>query len=398
MLLPTLAAFAVLALAAASAGAKRWPLADAQATCRTFYADVYAATTTNVDLASVLGPPPATQQALVQSSLDQFAAGSTVAARLAAAPSTSVSGAYALFFEYCAPASGNVTGVFQTHHGLVGTAGYWNVLLDNKTDNSFAESAAAAGWATLSYDRLGVGRSAKPDGTQTVQMSFEIAQSISTATALRSGNLSDVGAFDVVVGVGHSYGSNLLAGVAGVAPAAFDALVLTGFTANATAALGPLGIAAFQSTVAAVAYPARFGGDAHDYVITPSVSADQMAFFHYPNYTQSALAQFTATKGEYTLGQQNTVASSLSLDRTRFTHPVLVLTGARDAPYCAADCLVTSLGGARTQLDTARALFPGVPESEFETAVVPDTGHGINYHETAYQAYQQIMAFVSAHV
>jgi hypothetical protein len=43
----------------------------------------------------------------------------------------------------------------------------------------------------------------------------------------------------------------------------------------------------------------------NNYVITPSVSADQMGFFHYPNYTQAALDAFTTGKGEYTLGQQS---------------------------------------------------------------------------------------------
>jgi hypothetical protein len=45
--------------------------------------------------------------------------------------------------------------------------------------------------------------------------------------------------------------------------------------------LGPLGLAGFQSTIASVAYPDRFGGLANDYVITPSVSNDQQGFFQY---------------------------------------------------------------------------------------------------------------------
>lgn len=40
---------------------------------------------------------------------------------------------------------------------------------------SFANAAAVAGWATLSYDRLGTGRSAHPDGTNVVQIGYEIA-------------------------------------------------------------------------------------------------------------------------------------------------------------------------------------------------------------------------------
>ena len=77
-------------------------------------------------------------------------------------------------------------------------------IASGRTDNSFAESAAAAGWATLSYDRLGVGRSAHPDGTQVVQIPYEIAQSEVIAGKLRDGSLGNgVPGFDKVVGVGH---------------------------------------------------------------------------------------------------------------------------------------------------------------------------------------------------
>ncbi|WVR03773.1 hypothetical protein IAU60_000768 [Kwoniella sp. DSM 27419] len=370
------------------------------ANCRDFYADITAQTDQNIDLASVIGGPPPNQQVLVESSIRQFAAGSDVMAQIQAADKIPVNGTYSLWFEYCEPKNGNATGVFQTIHGLVGNAGYWNVHLDNSPNNSFAESAAAAGWATLSYDRLGVGRSAKPDGTNVVQISYEAAQAVAISEALRAGSLSDVPAYDTVVGVGHSYGSNLLTGVASIAPTAFDALVLTGFTNNAT--MGPLGLFAFQSTIANVAYPDRFASDANDYVITPNVYVDQTGFFHYPNYTNSSLQMFTTSKGEYTLGQQNTISAPIMLPRDNFTAPVMVVTGEYDAPYCAGNCTVTSLTSSSsnssgsstpTQLDSAKDLYPGV--TQFQTYMVPDTAHGINYHTTAYMAYQQIIQFIS---
>jgi hypothetical protein len=48
----------------------------------------------------------------------------------------------------------------------------------------------------------------------------------------------------------------------------------------------------------------------------------------------------------------------------------------------AADCLVSSLGGNKTQLDTARPLFPSVADADFATYVVPATGHGINFRKS----------------
>jgi len=185
--------------------------------------------------------------------------------------------------------------------------------------------------ATLSYDRLGVGKSAHPNGIQTVQINYEIAQSIAIAEHLRSGSFPNIPAFDTIVGVGHSYGSNLLAGLASVGPETFDQIVLTGFSNNVTS--GPLGLAGFESTLARVAYPDRFPYGS-DYISTPSVSIDQKEFFHYPNYTEDALELFTTTKGEYTIGQVNSIAATIPLDRSNFTKPTFVITGNNDAPYC----------------------------------------------------------------
>ena len=119
------------------------------ATCRSFYADIYAEAS-NVDLASVIGGTyvsfltrlfrendsltahnsPTNQQVLVQSEVDEFAAGSTVMKQIMEAPKIDVSGNYEFYFEYCEPVDGNVKGVFQTHHGIVANAGYWNVELE----------------------------------------------------------------------------------------------------------------------------------------------------------------------------------------------------------------------------------------------------------------------------
>ena len=186
--------------------------------------------------------------------------------------------------------------------------------------------------ATLSYDRLGVGRSAHPDGIQVVQISYEIAEFAAIARMLRAGSFSGIPAFSTVVGVGHSYGSNLLVGLASTTPDILNATVLTGFTNNATS--GPLGLAGFDSTLANVAYPARFSELSNAYVITPSVSADQQEFFHHPNYTQTALELFTTTKGEYSIGQLDSISGVLALPRKEYKKPTFVITGNNDAPFC----------------------------------------------------------------
>ncbi|WVF65825.1 hypothetical protein IAT40_000562 [Kwoniella sp. CBS 6097] len=364
-----------------------------RANCTSFFADITASTDGNIDLVSIIGEPPENQQALVERRIQLSAAGSTINEQIFTAPHVHVEGTHSLYFEYCAPSAGEIKGLFQTHHGLVSNSGYWNLNIDGSYDYSFAESAAAAGWATLSYDRLGVGHSAKPDGTNIVQNPFEMAQAIAIAEQLRQGGPPVAGTHSKIVGVGHSYGSGTLVGVASIAPNTFDALVLTGYTANAT--MGPLGLAGMNPTMANVAYPDRFGSEPNDYVTTAEVSADQALFFHYPNYTQSALDLFVKTKGEWTLGQQNTAPFHFFYDRSQYVNPVLVVNGEYDAPFCASNCNIQAgdVEGSN-QLDTVKGLFPSI--DRFETYLVPDTAHGINLHPTAHESYHRIIDFANS--
>ena len=186
--------------------------------------------------------------------------------------------------------------------------------------------------ATLAYDRLGIGQSAHPDGIDVVQSTYEAAQSIVIASMLRAGQFSGIPSFDTVVGIGHSYGSAMLVLNSIFAPDIFNASVLTGFSGNATA--GPLGVPGFASEIANAAYPDRFGSLGNEYLSTPDVSADQKEFFHYPNYTQGALDLFTTTKGEYTIGQINTIPGGVPDRPQPYTKPTLIVTGANDAPFC----------------------------------------------------------------
>jgi hypothetical protein len=108
----------------------------------------------------------------------------------------------------------------------------------------------------------------------------------------------------------------------------------------------------------------------------------------------------------------DSIAATISLDRSGFTKPVFVITGDNDAPYCASNCQVTSLGANMTQVDSARELYPSVADADFATYAVPATGHAINYRTyidqsddifsddldpTSYDAYQRIIAFVTSH-
>ncbi|ORY32493.1 Alpha/Beta hydrolase protein [Naematelia encephala] len=362
------------------------------ASCQTFYANIYAEAT-NLDLASCYGgQPPASSQVWIQSQVDQMRAGSTWADEFAALPKINVSGTYQLYFEYCVPRSGKPKAVFLGIPGLMCGSEYWNLDVNGNTKYSFAESAAAAGYATLSYDRLGNRHSAHPDGLNVVQSSYEIAQAAAITAALRNGTLHNLGKFDKIIGLGHSYGSVVTSGVPSIAPLAYDAIVLTGFSGNVTA--GPLGGPGINANLANVVDKSRFGTLSNAYLISSSIYNDQIEFMHYPNCTDSTLNYFNSIKTEFSMGTLFTVYEPYSLSRSDYTHPVLVITGNMDAAFCDGNCQITSLQSGQTQLDTARDLFPAVPTADFETITIPDTAHGINFHESAPSAYQDILTFV----
>lgn len=215
-----------------------------------------------------------------------------------------------------------------------------------------------------------------------------------------------------------------------------------------------------MSTIASIAYPDRFATLPNDYVITPSISNDQIGFFQCVHSRSSrdwlmySIASVITRmppcsyspipKGNIRLvkpvscptcqspivlpGHESqiksmrlirepldTIGFPFGLSRKKFSQPVLVITGDRDAPFCAGNCYANPSEHGRTPVDTVRALFPSVKDRDFEAYLLPDTGHGINFRQsssimitkspehtnsidaTAALAYARILGFVTAH-
>ncbi len=144
--------------------------------------------------------------------------------------------------------------------------------------SSYVDAAADAGYATFSYDRLGVGASDHPDPIEVVQASLEVEVAHALIQALRDGVIGG-NTFYKVVGIGHSLGSIQVkqlqreffwlsfdqrliyfiqsVGLAVRYPQDLDAMILQGFSINIQA-LG-LTIADWSSAMACQNSPGRFG-------------------------------------------------------------------------------------------------------------------------------------------
>ena len=162
-------------------------------------------------------------------------------------------------------------------HGVGLEKSYWDIA----PGYSYVDAAAAAGYATFAYDRLGVGQSDHPDPIQVVQAFIEVEILHGLAQLFRKGSVGGLG-FKNIVGVGHSFGSILQVGANVKYPKDFDGVVLTAFTSTLTNL--PYTILANDPSIAALNQPERFGKLPYAYVVHNDAIAIQEVFFRYPYF------------------------------------------------------------------------------------------------------------------
>ncbi|QDS70355.1 hypothetical protein FKW77_008952 [Venturia effusa] len=325
---------------------------------------------------------PTNQYAATETFVEYFQANSSLPSSSNGGPAT-VSGTYNINAKLCYPVSStasNLSTVQFLIHGINFDKLYWNI-----PGQSYLDAAAAAGYVTLSYDRLGTGLSDHPDPIQVVQSALHVEIAHQLIQSLRSGAVGGV-QFQNVVGIGHSYGSIQTVGLAVSYPKDLDAIILQGFTMEGSNI--PATIAAFHPSIAAQNDPVRFGRLPNGYQVVNSAIGDQTAFYRYPNFSPSTFAHLNAKKQTFSLGDFFTLTDPVS-PATAFTGPVSVVNGQNDFIFCASDCGYPSDLGA----GVLSVLFPAA--SSLSTSyLVPGTGHGINAHTTAPQAYKQMVAFI----
>jgi len=223
---------------------------------------------------------PADQYAVTASFVHFLQANSTQATEIAGGP-VNVSETFNIAAKLCypknwTPSSSTKTIQFLTH-GIGFNQSYW----DFAQGYSFIDVAAQAGYPTFSHDRLGVGASDHPDPIQIVQAPIQVEIIHQLVSFLRGGKLAGT-TFKNIVGVGHSFGSIQSVGVAAKYPKDFDGLVLTGFSTD-TGSL-QLTFADFNTAIARLNQPDRFGSLSNGYLVVDNAIANQFAFFYYPNF------------------------------------------------------------------------------------------------------------------
>jgi pimeloyl-ACP methyl ester carboxylesterase len=183
-------------------------------------------------------------------------------------------------------------------------------------------AATSAGYATLAYDRLGVGKSDHPDPYLDIQTQTQVAILTQLTQLVRSGRLSPhLPIPKKVVHVGHSYGSLITNGIVATQPNLSDGLVLTGFSYNDTWI--PLFELALSLHLARENNPHRFGQLSSGFLTWGDKYDNQAAFLRAPFFDPAALEIAEETKAPYALGELVSLGA-VSLLAPLFRGPVFV--------------------------------------------------------------------------
>ncbi len=301
-------------------------------------------------------------------------------------PKRNISGPYSISTKLCWPASlqspSNSSIQFLTH-GVGFDKSYWDFY---SASYSYQDAAAKAGYATLSYDRLGLGASAHPDPIQVVQAPMEIEITHQIIQQLRNTRTFGDTRFEKVIGVGHSLGSELTNAITARHPQDLEAAVLTALSVDSAGQADFL--SGLELVIARSNQPFRFSNLTNGYLIADSILFNQFGFFRAPNYDPLVLAAAEATKQTFTIGElfTNSMFMGKAVD---FRGPIDVVDGENDLPFCRSNCLVPENKAAAVK----GALYSNAKNSS-TSFVAKGAGHGLNLHYVAGDASRQILNFL----
>lgn len=339
----------------------------------------------NVTGAKILYTAPQDQERVTEAFVEMNQVDSNFAINALSGGPSVISGSYNIFCKLCLPSdlskASKVKTVQLLTHGATLDHTYWDIA----PGYSYVDVAAAAGYATLSYDQLGVGNSDHPDPIQVVQATSQVAVTRGLVELLRNGKLGGF-RFDKVVGVGHSAGSTLTQAITTNYPRDFDAVILSGTSTSAASVA--ISMAAFNFVNANTDPSPKLKDLPAGYLTQQSAAGIQFAFYRYPNFDQNAFEQQVANKQTNTLGILLTLGGIIA-PSTQFTGPVDVVNGENDLVFCGGNCLYPT-----DQNEAVLAVFYPAASSGSQTYIAAGAGHSIAAHKSGPDSFAQMIKFL----
>jgi len=330
--------------------------------------------------------PPSGTAAEVESMVEMFQV--TDALSTTAPDGTQlIRGSYDIYCKLCIPSSASKAASVKTVQLLTHGATLDNTYWDISAGHSYIDAATEAGYATLSYDQLGVGNSDHPDPIQVVQATSQVAVTHALAQLLRDAKIGNY-QFDNVVGVGHSAGSTLTQAITTQYPSDFDAVILTGTSTNDNYVA--LSMASFNLINANSDSSGRFDDLAAGYLTQQTAVGIQFSFYRWPNFDTTAFKRQVANKQTNTLGVLLTLGAIVA-EAPDFTGPVDVVLGENDFVFCGGNCTYPE-----NQAALVESTFYPNAASGSQYYLAAGSGHAIAAHNSASASFQHMIDFLQS--
>lgn len=318
---------------------------------------------------------------------------------------TTTEGTFNIHAQLCVPSSSSGKGnILQiATHGLHYDSRYWDPEL-NRSTNSYVEAAMGAGYSILTYDRLGVGQSDKPDAYTIVQAPLQLEILHQLTLMARNGSLyttaktatpntvnSPVQSLpsqpSKVIHVGHSFGSVLTSAYIATHGSYSEAAIITGYIPNPH--LGTVGAVSFALEYAGTTpgYTDRTSG----YMLSTKPGIQTVFFGGNPHtaYTPELLSYGDSIKQPITVGEYTsayTIAIAGNIGGTDFKGPLQYVLPEFDFYICQGDCKGVY------DVDALKGIFPNA--GPLEVKIQPNTGHALPLHNNATAGYQLTFDFL----
>lgn len=287
----------------------------------------------------------------------------------------------------CVPAG--ATSVQLLLHGFTYGRYYWD--LPYQPENySYVAAANRAGYATLSIDRLGVGDSYHPFSTL-VTLDNEASAVHQVIRALRSGLLGGT-AFQRVVLVGHSYGSQIAFVTAGRYQNV-EALVATGAShqINVVNIITRLGAQTEPATL-----DPKFASSGLDVGYLTTRRGARSVFYNTQNTDPEVISLDEQLKQTGTAAELITSLPDSVLNFSRQINIPVLAVNATDEPFFCNGLLTADCSSAAALVASERPFYG--PSATLDALVVPNAGHAVTLARSAPQTLAAIQNWLSHHV
>jgi pimeloyl-ACP methyl ester carboxylesterase len=309
---------------------------------------------------------------------------------------TTTSGTFKIHAQLCVPKHSKKNVLQIATHGVHYDSRYWDSKY-KPDQHSYVEAALKAGYSILTYDRLGVGQSDKPDAYTVVQAPLELEILRQLTLMAHNGTLYDFAAHakpadsafksgkpSKVVHVGHSFGSFLTSAFISKYGPLSDGAVITGYLL--TENLASAGSTSFSVEYAATGSP-RFDRSS-GYVVCKPNGIQNIFFGGNPKtaFTKELLNYGVEIKQPVPIGEFASAFSLIGLPGPSFKAPVQFLLPEFDFYICRGDC------NGLADLDVLKQFYPGA--TKIEVALQPNTGHALPLHNNATAGFQLAFDFL----